>query len=606
MATTPMMQQYMDAKNACGDALLFFRMGDFYELFFEDAKIAAQVLGLTLTSRDKNTDNPVPMAGFPHHQCESYLGKLIRQGYRVAICEQVEDPKQAKGLVKRDITRVVTPGTLTDDALLDPRESNYLAAVTSAKKPDAKGVTWLGLAWIELSTGRFWASQISSTKLADEISRIGPSECLIDESAPIALSGSESIMITLRPSFEFAKEDSQRVLAEHFGTASMEGFGFNDDEFQAVRAAGGVIAYLRETQRASLDHIRRIVPYRPGTSLEIDHATRRSLEISRTIRDGRREGSLLWVLDRTMTAMGSRLLADWIANPLTEIDEIDYRLDAVDEFLNDVGLSDDVRTELKGVHDMQRLLARVATGRCSPRDLSFIGKTLQSLPKLKARLTARKSPYLQELEQAIDLCPDLRSQLDAALDDPCPLLAKDGGFIKSGFHEQLDQLRTLATGGKEWIAQYQAAQMKATGIPNLKVGFNKVFGYYLEVTNAHKDKVPDDFIRKQTLKNAERYITPELKEYEEKVLSADDKAKELEYELFVQLRDLVQAASQRLQTTADVLSQLDVLAALADVARRQDYVRPQVVQQPELEIIDGRHPVLDATLNEGAFVPNDT
>ena len=602
-----MMMQYDEAKQACGDALLFFRMGDFYELFFEDAKIAARALGLTLTSRDKNSDNPVPMAGFPHHQVEGYLSKLITQGHRVAICEQVEDPKKAKGLVKRDITRVVTPGTLTDDALLDPRESNFLAAVAVDAKQKNQDAALYGLAWIEISTGQFYAARVSRSRLSDEIARIAPSECLVPDGSDHVIENylRESMMVTARPTFEFAEADSRKALERQLKTASLDGFGFEDEDGLAIRAAGAIVSYLQDTQRASLDHIDRIVPYRSGSCLEIDQATRRSLEITRTLREGRRDGSLLSVIDRTVTPMGSRLLGHWLANPLTDVDRINERLDAVEELVGDESLVADLQTELKSIYDIQRLLARVATGRSSPRDLSFIGRTLEKLPKVKARLTARKSPLLQRLEAEIDLCPEVRSKLEASLDDDCPLTSRDGGFVRAGYCEELDTLRQLATGGKEWIAQYQANLTEEHNLP-MKVGYNKVFGYYIEITNAHKDKVPDNFIRKQTLKNAERYITPELKEYEEKVLSADDKAKELEYEIFLEMRDLVHAAARRLQATADVLSNLDVLVCLAKLARLQEYCRPEISTENTLKIIDGRHPVLDIIEPQGTFVANDT
>ncbi|NUQ62024.1 MAG: DNA mismatch repair protein MutS [Pirellulales bacterium] len=594
-----MMKQYEEAKKACPDAILLFRMGDFYELFHEDAKVAARTLGLALTSRDKG-ENPVPMAGFPHHQLESYLGKLIAAGLRVAVCDQVEDPKKAKGLVRREVTRVVTAGTLTDDALLDPRTSNYLAAIAPGDP--------VGLAWVELSTGRFHAAGVAPRSVADQLARIGPSECLLAESAdPLPTHWCEQIMVTRRPDWAFAANSARGALAKHFGTAGFEGFGFDASvgDSQAVRAAGAVLDYLTETQRSSLEHIDRLVPYRTGTTLEIDEASRRSLEISRTIREGRREGSLLAVLDRTVTAMGSRLMAEWVANPLTDVAEIGLRLDAVEELIAQPALAADLRDTLRHVYDVERLLARVTTGRASPRDLAFLGRTLRSLPSLKAKLTARKSELLNRLESQIDLCPELRSKLDAALVDDCPLSARDGGFIRDGYREDLDALRDLTRGGKQWIARYQAEEVQRSGITNLKVGYNKVFGYYLEVTNTHREKVPDYFIRKQTIKNAERFITPELKEHEEKVLTADEKSKELEYDLFVELRDAVAASRRQMQATAAVLAHLDVLVALAELARERNYCRPQVVEEPVLRIVDGRHPVLDIIQPEGTFVPND-
>lgn len=603
MSATPMMQQYLDAKNACGDALLLFRMGDFYELFYEDAKTASRVLGLTLTSRDKG-ENPIPMAGFPYHQLESYLAKLISGGFRAAVCEQVEDPKLAKGLVKREVTRVVSPGTLTDEALLDPRESNYLAAVALPAHKN-NGDNDAGLAWAELSTGRFFAATIPLTRLTDELARVSPAECLIAEESELAARLPARTMLTRRPAWAFGLETANATLQKHFQTATLEGFGFSETDSPALRAAGAVLDYLRETQKASLDHIDRLSPYRSGELLEIDEATRRSLEITRTIRTGSRDGSLLAVIDKTVTPMGARLLADWLANPLTSAAAIDDRLDAVAELVAENALREFIREQLRGVYDLERLLSRVATGRATPRDLAFISRTLGALPKLKAKLTARKSTLLSRLENDLDLCPEIRAQLESALLEDCPLTTKDGGIIRGGYSGDLDRLRDLAAGGKEWIARYQAEQAKATGIANLKVAYNKVFGYYIEITNSQKDKTPPQYIRKQTTVNAERYITPELKEYEEQVVTADERAKQLEYELFIALRDAVQKEARRLQATAAVLAQLDCLGSLADLARQRGYVRPTISDQPELKIIDGRHPVLDIVESQGTFVPND-
>ena len=604
MPATPMMQQYLDAKAACGDALLLFRMGDFYELFNDDAKIASRVLGLALTSRDKS-ENPIPMAGFPYHQLESYLAKLIASGLRAAVCEQVEDPKLAKGLVKREVTRVVTPGTLTDDTLLDPRESNYLAAVALPAHRN-NGDSSAGLAWAELSTGRFYAATVPVTRLSDELARIAPAECLLAEEEELPGAAPSRAMITRRPAWALGVETAVATLQKHFQTATLDGFGFSESDSPALQAAGAVLDYLRETQKASLDHIDRLTPYKTGELLEIDEATRRSLEITRTIRTGQREGSLLAVIDRTVTPMGARLLADWINNPLTCPDSINARLDAVSELQTENTLREFVREQLRSVYDLERLLARVTTARATPRDLSFVCRTLAALPKLKAKLTARKSTRLANLESGLDLCPEIRAQLESALIEECPLATKDGGIIRAGYSGDLDRLRDLAAGGKEWIARYQAQQATETGIANLKVAYNKVFGYYIEITNSQKDKTPPHYIRKQTTVNAERYITPELKEYEEQVVTADERAKQLEYELFVSLRDAVQKEARRLQSTAAVLAQLDVLASLAELARQRGYVRPVISTEPILKIIDGRHPVLDLIESQGTFVPNDT
>lgn len=605
VAATPMMQQYLEAKRACKDALLLFRMGDFYELFYEDAKKAAEVLGLSLTSREKG-EKAVPMAGFPHHQLESYLGKLIGLGFRVAICEQVEDPRKATGLVRREITRLVTPGTLTDEGLLDPRQANYLAALVAAQ-PGADGrPAQVGLAWCDLSTGRFWATQVDESEVADQLGRISPSELLIEEEATMPIASNGSLAVTRRPPWAFSYEGALQALQAQLGTLSVEGFGFDDNDRLAIRAAGAILDYLKETQKTSLQHIDRLLPYRRGTRLELDVATRRNLELTRTLREGRREGTLLWVMDRTVTAMGSRLLGEWLTNPLADRSAIDQRLDAVERWLQLPAERQTIRQWLANFPDLERLMARVSTGRASPRDLLAIGRALERLPRIADALGGFSEVLLAHVRDRIHLLPDLRDQLLRALEDHCPLNPREGGFIRSGYHSELDEFRQLAHGGKQWIARYQAQESQRTGIPNLRVGYNKVFGYYIEVTNAYRDKVPADYLRKQTLKNAERYTTPELKEYEEQVLTADERAKELEYELFVALRDAVAAQTRAILETARALAELDVLTALAELAHHRRYCRPRVTDEPILRIIEGRHPVLDVTEPEGTFVPNDT
>lgn len=606
---TPMMKQYHEAKAACGDALLFFRMGDFYELFLDDAKVAAKILGLTLTSRDKDSDNPTAMAGFPHHQLDSYLHKLIRAGYRAAVCEQMEDPKQAKGLVKREITRVVSAGTLTDDGLLDPREANFVAAVCVVrdKKAEKNGEPpQVGIAWAELSSGRFEAGTFSRSRVDDELARIGPAEVLYrEDDASFTPDTTAPWSWTSRPAWTFAEDACRETLCKQFSVGSLEGFGFESDDGAAVRAAGAVLTYLQETQRRDLDHFQSITAHRRSGFLQIDAATRRSLEITRTIRSGSRDGSLLGVIDRTCTPMGSRLLGDWIAAPLIDRASIEARHDGVSELVNDARLRSDVRAAMNEMFDLTRLLARIATGRTGPRDLQQVARTLASLPKLKARLCDRSSERLSFVESHLHLCPELRSQLESALADDCPLSAADGNFIRAGFSEELDGLRELAKGGKQWIAAYQKRQMDETGIANLKVGYNKVFGYYLEVTNAHRDRIPDFFIRKQTLKNCERFITPELKEYEEKVLSADEKASSCEQLLFQELRAQTHRHLGILGEVATAIAELDVLASLAEIAATRNWVRPALTDDSVLKIESGRHPVLDVTLPQGEFVPND-
>lgn len=599
---TPMMQRYLEVKAQNPGALLLFRMGDFYELFYEDAQVAAKVLGLTLTSRDKGSPNPVAMAGFPYHALNGYLQKLVRAGHRAAICEQVEDPKQAKGLVKREVTQVVTPGTLTDDALLDPRQSCFLACLA----PDKHAC---GLAWLELSTGRFWITEIPPSLIADELARIQPAECLLPEDArtsPLlsaALAGS-TISFSERPAWSFSREQCLRLLLEQFQTQTLEGFDVDPDSAGIV-AAGALLDYVRETQKSELGHITKLEPYRRGSCLIIDEATRRSLELTQTLRHGQRDGSLLATIDETVTPMGARLLAEWLSNPLTDVAAINRRLDAVQELAHDSVLRQGIRDVLKDSYDVQRLTARVATGRASPRDLVFLSRTLGLIPKLKAKLAGRNALRLMELEGRLELCGETRSEIDTAIIDEPPLNVADGGVIRPGYHPQLDEYRDLARGGKEWMARFQAQEIERTGIANLKVGYNRVFGYYLECTASQADKVPADYIRKQTLKNQERFITPELKEYEDKVLRAEGQAVALEQELFQSLRSRVALQSPRLRENAEILAEIDVLSALAELAVLAKYCRPELTADPLLDIREGRHPVLDRILPAGQFVPND-
>jgi DNA mismatch repair protein MutS len=600
---SPMMERYREVKAENPGAILLFRMGDFYELFHEDAQNAARVLGLTLTSRDKSSENPIPMAGFPYHQLDNYLQKLIQSGFRAAICDQVEDPKKAKGLVRREVTRVITPGTLTDDELLDPRVSNFIACMAPAKSS-------IGLAWLELSTGRFLVSEIEPALLQDELARISPAECLVPEESvsdgdlPVTRVDLGGPVLTGRPAWCFSKDESRRLLHEHFGTKTLEGFDVEDNS-PAVTAAGALLEYIRDTQKSALLHITRLESYRRQRHMVIDEATRRSLELTQTIRDGRREQTLLGVIDETCTPMGARLLADWLSSPLTDIGQISQRLDAVEEMVSHLTLRDDLRSLLKGMYDLQRLTARVATGRCSPRDLSCLALTLGHLPKLRTKLAERSAKRLRTLEERIDLCSEVRQAIcDAIIDEP-PISVADGGVVRPGFNAKLDELRDLSRGGKQWIASYQAQESERTGIPNLKIGFNKVFGYYLEVTGAHLSKVPADYIRKQTLKNQERYITPELKEYEDKVLRAEDQSKALEQEIFSKLKEDVAEHVARLLSTAAALAEIDVLVGLGTLAAAAGYCRPEITEEPVLDIREGRHPVLDRLMSAGEFVPND-
>ncbi len=615
-----MMRQYEEAKQTSGDAILLFRMGDFYELFHDDAKVVSRVLGLTLTSRDKG-ENPVPMAGFPHHQLEGYIGKLIRAGYRVAVCEQVEDPKTAKGIVRREVQRIVSAGTLTEDALLDPRASNLLVAICrhqedrKRKQETPTPTDKIGVAWVELSTGRFEANSITLATLEDELARLEPSEVLVSEQDrplltrkdPIGTSSNVTAApITVRPDWQFHFEESTAAIHRHFEVTNLAGMGWEDDDQAAIRAAGAAIAYLAETQRIGLDHIATLTPARNSRYLEIDAATRRSLELSMNSRSGARNGTLLECIDACVTASGSRCVAQWLAAPLIDASQIDQRLESVTELARDNRLRETTRQLLKESYDLDRLVSRVATGRCGPRDLQQIGRTLEVLPRLKALLDLRVSRRLQQLHERVELQTQIAEQLAAALVSQCPLQLRDGGFIQPGYDGRLDELKELSGGGKQWIAQYQARQSQETGITSLKVGYTSVFGYYLEVSNTHRDRVPEHFVRKQTLKNAERYITEELKVYEEKILGAEQKARDLEYELFSELRAAVFGVIASLQRTAAALAELDVLSGFAENAVKRNYVRPTMTDEPLLEILEARHPVLDSIMPQGKFTPNDT
>jgi DNA mismatch repair protein MutS len=603
--TTPMMQQYREAKQRHPGMLLLFRMGDFYELFFEDAEVVSRSLGLTLTSRDGD----VPMAGFPHRALETHLRNLLHAGHRVAVCDQVEDPALAKGLVRREVTRVVTPGTLTEDDLLDPRQNNYLAALAP---PPSRGP--VGLAWVDLSTGHFLAADVARDRLADELARLNPSELLCAEGAETSAElrgltdrlreGGSSLTVTPRPGWNFDPQSARAVLYNQFQVTTLGGFGFDDEE-PCLAAAGAVVLYLRETLKASLAHLTRLRPFVRDRFLFLDEVTRRALELTRTLREGARAGSLLDALDRTVTAMGARLLSDWVLAPLAEREAIDRRLDAVAELLDDHGLRQEVRESLREAFDLQRLTARVSTGRASPRDLRAVGLTLRLLPRLKAKVTARRSALLRDLEARLEVCPDLREALESTLVDDPPISPREGGVIRRGCDPDLDELHAVAASGKEWIARFQASEITRTGINSLKVGYNQVFGYYIEVTHAQVSRIPSDYQRKQTLKNAERYITPDLKAYEEKVLTAEEKIHSREYELFVALRERVAEQTCRLLQAAEVLATLDVLASQAELAAERNYCRPELCDEPMLDVVEGRHPVLEQTLPPGTFVPND-
>lgn len=603
------MRQYKEFKEQYSDYILLFRMGDFYELFYEDAKIVSRELGLALTSRSKGA-NAIPLAGMPYHALDNYLSRLIKAGHRVAICEQVEDPKQAKGVVKRDVVRLVTPGTLTDETLLDQREGNYLAAVFRPGKSKADTNGHIGIAWVELSSGAFWTMKAPSDHVLDELVRIGPAEVLFAEGSPLdtpdfrkSLAACTPATPTSRPPWAFDAQASTDALHKQFKTSTLEGFGL-DGWDESVSAAGAIVEYLNETQKTALAHITSLRKFDRTDHMVIDGNTLRCLEVHRTLRNNTRAGSLLACIDRTCTGMGARLLERWLTFPLTSYSGIIARQDAVEELVNDRRWLGDLRQQLKEISQIDRIATNIAMNRVRPREIVALGESLRVLPKLaeilaasQAELTANLAPKLQGMDEAADL-------IERAIDPDCPTVLRDGGVIRGGFHEELDRLRNIGAEGQSWLAKYQAEQAQRLEIPNLKVGYNKVFGYYIELSRANADKAPPDFHRKQTLKNAERYITDELKKYESEVLTADERAKSIEQQLFEQVRQFLAEYVPAFQAAAEALATLDVLCGLAQLAVDRGYNRPKVTQENVLEIVGGKHPVLDEQLRE-KFVPND-
>jgi DNA mismatch repair protein MutS len=587
-----MMRQYKAAKSKAGSALLFFRMGDFYELFFEDAKVASNALGLTLTSRSKEQE--IPMAGVPVRSVDGYLRRLVNQGFRVAICEQMEDPAAAKGIVDRDVVRIVTPGTLTEDAVLEEKAHNYLlAAVFTARRA--------GLAWADLSTGQFLIEDLPRGEALDAMARIRPAEVVLPASL---LEGDEGLVAAISrlcgtPPQEIAdwaleEANATRTLKEHFKVATLEGFGLKRQD-PSLGAAAAILSYLSETQKTALTHITALRRFRSGDHLILDQSSRARLDLD----------DLVKVLDRTATAGGGRLLRERLHLPLTDTKAITRRHDAVEEFFGDSFLRRDLAEQLKGVRDIERIVSRAATGRCNPRDLVGLRLSLDCVPSVQNLLAAVQSEDLQRARSQLDPVPELRELLQRALADAPPAHLREGGAIRDGFSEELDRLRALKRDGKSFIAELRAKEMERTGIDNLKVGYNKVFGYYIEITHANRERVPEDYIRKQTLTNAERYITPQLKEYESQVLSAEERALDLERRLFEDLRQAVVKEVQRLQRTSFLLADLDVTRSLAEAAARLGYVRPEVDEEDALVIAEGRHPTVEVALTEERFVPND-
>jgi len=605
---TPAMKQFHKFKQKHPDCILFFRMGDFYETFYEDAKTCSKVLGLTLTSRSKGS-NPVPLAGVPYHAVDGYLKKMLQAGYRVAVCEQVEDPKTAKGVVKRDVVRIVTPGTLTDDMLLTAKEDNFLCAVSLGTKHRAV------ISWVDISTGHFFVQELPEEKLLDELLRLSPAECLLaDRRGELFEAETKKLIrditqltnaiVTERPGWYFDSYQARQRLQKHFGTATLEGFGIGDDDDGLICPAGAVIEYLNETQKTTLGHIRKLKKISRQNFLQIDPASLRSLEILRTIRTESKKGSLLDCLDETITGMGGRMFRNWLCMPLCELGAIELRQDAVEEIKEADTKLVEVRKLLSNISDTERIAARLSTFRASPRDLVALAATLRQIPLLREILQQFGADLLVQLAGQCDSMDELADLLEAAIKPEPPSHLRDGGVIRAGFSEELDRLRSISKDGQSWLKNYQKEQSERTGIGNLKIGYNKVFGYYIEINHSSADKVPADYVRKQTIKNAERYITEQLKEYETQALSAAESALELEQQLFDQLRRQSAQYVSQLQSLADTIAQCDCLTGLAYLARRRNYIRPKVTNGGELIIHEGKHPVLAETLGP-EFVPND-
>ncbi|MCE5277695.1 MAG: DNA mismatch repair protein MutS [Planctomycetaceae bacterium] len=610
---TPAMRQYKVFKDQYPQYILLFRMGDFYEMFYEDAKTASRELGLALTSRSKGA-SAVPLAGIPYHALDSYLARLVKAGHRVAICEQVEDPKEAVGVVKRDVTRLITPGTLTDETLLDRNEGNYLAAIftppaaSKAEENDAKRQA--GLAWVELSSGAFWTMLAPGEHLLDELVRIAPAEVLIAEgSAHDAPAFRDSIRqctnaaVTSRGAWAFDMHTALQQLREHFRVHTLEGFGFEAYE-PSLSAAGALIEYLRETQKTALAHIAQLRKFQRTSHMAIDGNTLRCLEVHRTLRSNQRAGSLLACIDQTCTGMGARLLERWVTFPLTHYSQIVARQDAIEELAEDPRRLHALRELLKSASQIDRIAANIALARVRPREVVALGQTLIMLPKLAAMLEGIASELVSELSPRLTGLDAPAQLIAGAIDPDCPNILREGGVIAAGYDLELDRLRSIGQDGQRWLAEYQAAEAQRIGVPNLKVGFNRVFGFYIELSHLNLDKAPPDYIRKQTLKNAERYVTGPLKQYESEVLTAQERARSLEADIFEKLRLALATHLAALQAAAEALATLDVLAALAQLARHRGYKRPKITQDNVLRIIGGRHPVLAEQLRE-QFVPND-
>jgi DNA mismatch repair protein MutS len=602
-----MLKQYRALKARYPDALLFFRLGDFYELFDDDARTAARELEIVLTTRRFSKEVRLPMCGVPYRRVTAYIGRLIERGYKVAVAEQMENARKAKGLIQREVVRLVTPGTVVEEALLPDKAENYIVALAAGDEKQGHG-----LAIVDLSTGEFAATQTDDwPRLLEELSRLQPREYVLpsdlaaDEAFTASLKAVRPARISPLDRAHFQPAAAGERLMAHFGVASLEAYGCEGLPL-ATAAAEAALAYLQESQLSELSHLRRLTTYSLANFVSLDSVTRRNLELTRTLREGRTSGSLFWALDATVTAMGARLLRRWINQPLRDPAHIEARLNAVENLVNDHFLRADLRDLLDGLYDVERLVGRIGFGNANARDLVALRVVLERLPDVKALLDKATAARLQALNASLDALQDVTDLIRRAVVDSPPILVREGGMIQPGYNDRLDALRAAAAEGRDWLATLEASERERTAIPNLRVKYNGVFGFFIEVTKSHLDKVPPEYERRATVRHAERFVTPELKRKEADILSAEDRADELEYTLFVALRRQVAAESARLQTAARVLAELDATAALAENAARHDYARPTVTNSAKIDVRQGRHPVVERTLPGGErFVPND-
>ena len=600
---TPMMQQYHKIKEQYPDSILFFRMGDFYEMFEDDAKIAAKRLDIALTSRNKGSGEKTPMAGVPAHSAESYIAELIDQDFSVAICEQLEDPSEASGLVKRDVIRVITPGTIIENEILDSSENNFLTSVVKFEER-------IGISYVDISTGDFFITEIDGQKVEkvwDEIDRIKPREVIFDKTIEKSskyeyLANKLDFVVKNKDKMNYEK--AYKILIDHFNTQSLSGFGC-DDLRAGVIAAGQIMNFLKDTQKRTIFHINKLKRYNIDDYMVLDYSTRRNLELTSTIRENKKEGSLLSIIDKTTTAMGSRLIKRWINQPLIEKDRIIARLNAVDELSDNYLKMQEIKENLEEIYDLERILSKITYETANARDLAFLRTSLNKLPEIKESIKEFESEYINKLYKNFDTLEDLFTLIEESIVEDPPVTVREGNLIKKGYDQELDELRSMRDEGKDWITNLQKEERERTNISSLKVGFNKVFGYYIEVTNANLDKVPDDYERKQTLSNSERYITPELKEKEAKVLGAEEKINDMEYDIFVEIRNKISDNINRVKESATIISKIDVILSLGIVAIENNYCKPEINNSNKIEIKNGRHPVVEKMVTE-RFVPNDT